>query len=80
MKDDIEHEVLKGKREFEKIQVSIQNEVQSTIPQISDNIRRAGKVFKKQSVESIIITRPLKVMTNCLIIILSSSNQFLIEL
>lgn len=47
MKDDIEHEVLKGKREFEKIQVSIQNEVQSTIPQISDNIRRAGDAIKR---------------------------------
>lgn len=45
MENDIENEVIKGRDEFEKVQTSIQKSVDTNIPIIRSNIKKAGKYF-----------------------------------
>lgn len=42
VENDIENEVLKGSKEFEKVRSSIQQSVDSNIPYIAQNIKKAG--------------------------------------
>ncbi|XKL60926.1 hypothetical protein PGB90_007983 [Kerria lacca] len=56
----IENEVLKGKREFEKIQSYIQESVENTIPLIMGNINKTGKAIEEGAVRVITILQRMK--------------------